>query len=176
MVERMHRTLKDALTAANKRDWVAEMPWVLLQMRNAASKDISYTPAEITFGGNTRRPADLVAETDTAQPNTLAELMRDWIIPDPEPGRWHTVTPTNDLKDKDKITSVFVRVKSRRPLRNAYMGPFKVIKWTDKTVTIMYEGKPDTVSIDRIKPVKTFNNKLFFHFPDLDAKRQFLDD
>lgn len=80
------------------------------------------------------------------------------------------------MPEKDKSDAVFVRFKSKRPLRNAYAGPFKVIKWTDKTVTISHEGKTDTVSIDRVKPVKTYKGKLFFHDPDLDQQRLFLDD
>lgn len=59
MVERMHRTLKEALTAANKKDWSSQLPWTLLQMKNGKGADIPYSPVEIAIGGASRQLLDL---------------------------------------------------------------------------------------------------------------------
>ncbi|GFU25742.1 gag-pol polyprotein [Nephila pilipes] len=48
---------------------------------------------------------------------------------------------------------VFVRRDSiRRPLQAPYDGPFLVLKRSDKLFKVNVNGKPSTISIDRMKP------------------------
>lgn len=49
MVERLHRRLKESLTASG-RQWLDQLPWTLLSIRNAKGPDIPYAPTEAVFG------------------------------------------------------------------------------------------------------------------------------
>lgn len=175
MVERMHRTLKDSLTACNIRDWSAQLPWVLLQLRNAAADDIDYSPAQITFGGATRRPADMAPSQDSVSVQTFANAITNWQVPSPRPGRWHSASSTKPLK-VDKTDYVYVKYGQKRPLRDAYAGPFRVLQWNEKTVNINYQGKPKLVSIDRVKSAHTFAGDFLFHDPIKTDLKLFDDD
>lgn len=106
MVERMHRTLKDSLTACNIRDWASQLPWVLLQLRNAAGEDIEYSPAQVTFGGATRRPADIAVPVNPVPLTTFANAITKWQVPGPCPGRWHA--PATKTTAIDKTNYIYV--------------------------------------------------------------------
>lgn len=50
-------------------------------------------------------------------------------------------------------THVFIRIDNvKPPLQPNYDGPLKVIKSTDKTVTVEKARKTDSIDIDRVKP------------------------
>lgn len=179
LVERMHRTLKDALTASNKRDWVSQLPWTLLAMRNAAPDEMPYTPAEATFGGATRRPADLTNSAPSVDLNTFTCALLKQHMPKPVPGRWHIkhdkVKPF--LPNPQKLPKfVYVRNAQKRPLRDAYSGPFPVQKWYPKTVTIVVNDSPTSVSIDRVKPAQQFEDQFLFYDKERDEAGVFDDD
>ncbi|KAL7844548.1 hypothetical protein SRHO_G00230870 [Serrasalmus rhombeus] len=49
---------------------------------------------------------------------------------------------------------VFIRVDGhRRPLRPPYEGPFRVVETGDKHFVVDIGGKPECISVDRLKPV-----------------------
>ena len=51
-----------------------------------------------------------------------------------------------------RCTHVFLRCdRIRKPLQPPYDGPFKVLNRSDKTFTILLNGKEEVVSIDRLK-------------------------
>ena len=47
---------------------------------------------------------------------------------------------------------VFVRRGTKSTLQAPYEGPFKVLVHGDKTFSIDYGGRPETISVDRLKP------------------------
>ena len=68
----------------------------------------------------------------------------------------YTRTTDNREQDvyvpKETANFVFVRVdRVKRPLEPPYDGPFKVLDKKDKFFTLLINGKPSTVSIDRLK-------------------------
>ena len=58
IVERFHRTLKDALRSAvrTSKSWNRSLPWVLLGLRNAPKLDTATSTAEVMFGVPLRVP------------------------------------------------------------------------------------------------------------------------
>lgn len=84
------------------------------------------------------------------------QLMQSFKHLQPVPTAWHRrydaerpfVSPS-----LAKSAHVFVRVDCHRaPLTPPYKGPYKVLERGDKAYTIDNNGKPDIVSIDRLKP------------------------
>ncbi|GBL84768.1 hypothetical protein AVEN_93810-1 [Araneus ventricosus] len=59
----------------------------------------------------------------------------------------------------DLITAshVFLRIdRSRKSLEPPYSGPYKVLSSSEKVFTVEIDGKPTTVSIDRLKAADLF--------------------
>ena len=58
LVERFHRTLKNALRCAirTSQSWSRSLPWVLLGIRNAPKLDTATSSAEVVFGTPLRIP------------------------------------------------------------------------------------------------------------------------
>lgn len=137
----MHRTLKTSLTAANHRDWAKQLPWILLQMRNAKGDDIDYSPTDMLFGGKTCQ-LYIASTDDGVDPNYFAAAMTAWTVPPPCPGRWHRTFKAWVPHDFKNIKHIYIRIAKKRPLRDAYAGPFEVTKWTDKTVSMIAGKKP----------------------------------
>ncbi|CAH8494257.1 unnamed protein product [Dicrocoelium dendriticum] len=60
---------------------------------------------------------------------------------------------TNVDERLNTCTHVFVRIDSvRRPRQPPYSGSYRVVRRSDKTFTIDYNGKTETINVDRSKP------------------------
>ena len=158
MVERFHRQLKAALTARlSTGAWVQELPWVLLGLRAMPKDDLGCSTAELVYGSTLRLPGEFVRDSASEVPSerlnqlreTLANLM-------PTPPRWQRAT---EQKDPAMIPGllrgakyVFVRVDAVKPdLSRQYEGPFRVLEAGPKTFKLLWNGKEDHVSVDRLK-------------------------
>ncbi|CAB4045877.1 Transposon Ty3-G Gag-Pol poly [Paramuricea clavata] len=157
-VERSHRSLKNSIRARldGRSDWLAELPWVLLGLRNSPNTDSGISPAELVFGEPLRLPGNLQAKPASISHETWAAQLRNSIsaqsAPSPE---WHTATkPTSYIpKDLDRCEQVLIRQDRTVPsLRPKYTGPFPVLQRSDKVYELIVNGKPDKVSVDRLKP------------------------
>lgn len=155
LVERLHRTLKAALTT-HPGNWVSALPLVLLGLRSSSKSDLKATTAEMVYGCPLRLPADMIEATPGLLPADLSEFAErlKQTMADLRPA----LTRKNNRqvfihKDLASCTHVFVRVDSvRRPLVPPYDGPYEVRRRTDKVYTIFMNGKESTISIDRLKP------------------------
>ncbi|GBO05935.1 Pro-Pol polyprotein [Araneus ventricosus] len=59
--------------------------------------------------------------------------------------------------DLIKVSHVFLRIdRVRKSLEPPYSGPYKVLSRTEKVFTVEIDGKPTTVSIDRLKAAHLF--------------------
>ncbi|XP_046406210.1 uncharacterized protein LOC124171117 [Ischnura elegans] len=156
LVERLHRVLKAALMCSSSNSWMDALPTVLLGLRTTWRADLQTTPAELLFGEQLRLPGDFFV--DSAQhldSQDLVSQLRNHISQlRPTPASRH-ISSQRVFIHKDLATSsqVFVRQDALRPaLQPPYAGPYPVLSRGEKTYTLYINGKPATISIDRLKP------------------------
>lgn len=157
LVERWHRVLKAALMARlNTESWIDHLPTVLFGLRAAGRSESGISAAEYTYGKPLRLPSEFFDSTKShfSDDNRVLENIRDTI---------NNLKPTSTKHranrkffvhpDLQTCTHVFVRDDTvRRPLKQPYDGPFKVIKRGSKAFQLQLYNRNATISIDRLKP------------------------
>lgn len=158
IVERLHRQLKAAIMCHDSSQWTEALPLVLLGMRSAWKDDIQATPAELVYGETLTLPGqflspreDYAAADVTEFANRLRQQMGKLA---PRPTAWHTTaTPFYVPRDLHSSSHVFLRRDHvRSSLEPPYAGPYRVIQRHPKYFTIDVQGRPNNVSVDRLKP------------------------
>ena len=161
MIERQHRTLKDRLIArtcaAHGGGWMEHLPFVLLGLRASVREDSACSPADILYGSPLRLPGPLLDPAPVGlvpDPSSFAAQLHSVMASSrPIPILHHGVRRSRVDPALADPTHVFLRVDAvKRPLVPPYEGPFQVLSRTDKTFVILKRGKPNTVTIDRLKP------------------------
>ena len=170
LVERFHRHLKSSLMAQGRRDWFHALPLVMLGIRAAFRPDLDCSAAELTYGTSLRLPGEFYEPASTTAPDPshyvqyLKAIMND-LRPSPSRHDRKSVWIPGDLQS---CTHVFVRTDSvRKPLQPPYTGPYRVLKRHTKFFTVDVKGKPDAISLDRLKPAYLANPDVLsvFHSP-----------
>jgi hypothetical protein len=153
MVERAHRTLKEALKARLAgADWLSHLPWVLLSLRSTPKEDSNISAAELVYGAPLLLPGQLQCGPEPP-PATYAEKAR--MLP--------VSLPTRPLPPSAPAPSVPAELQSaayvyvRRsgvspPLTPAYSGPYPVLSRSEKYFIVDMGSRTDAVSVDRLKP------------------------
>ena len=160
MVERFHRTLKNALKC-RKEDWLIALPSVLLALRclpnengicpfTAVTGTTPLTPHSF-FSSHTHSP---LKQSEAVQ--RLAECMSDIDFCSLSQGIHHTQKQLLRSSALHKGDFVFVRIdRVRKPLESPYEGPYEVIDYADKIVKIKLPNDTlSVISVDRIKLAK----------------------
>ena len=136
MVERFHRTLKDALhsTVRTSKSWARSLPWVLLGLRNVPKLDTSTSTAEVVFGVLLRIPGMCFQDRRDCQASAAEQLKLSRsnaasFTPEALDTRRFKASP---FVAKSLRVSQFVYVRDDRlgkaSLAPKYTGPFKVVK------------------------------------------------
>uniref|UniRef100_A0A5S6Q3Y4 RNA-directed DNA polymerase n=1 Tax=Trichuris muris TaxID=70415 RepID=A0A5S6Q3Y4_TRIMR len=143
LVERFHRQLKAALVArmqATGVRWTTALPLVLLGIRTALKVDIGLAPAEMVYGSTLRLPADFLAPTESPgnlDPTNFASILKATmhrLRPTPPRRNSPSIFVSEALKD---CSHVFVQEPGlSRALTPPYAGPYRVLRRTDKTITV----------------------------------------
>ncbi|XP_037573639.1 uncharacterized protein LOC119456109 [Dermacentor silvarum] len=156
MVERLHRQLKTARTTRlNCATWVDALPLVLLGLRAVLRADLQCSAAELVYGSSLRLPGDFFTSTQLlVQPQQflqrLLDCVKDLPATPPRSSRRNTIFVH---PDRATSTHVFLSRDAVRPsLTPAYDEPFRVLRRTPKTATLLQNGREETVSLDRLKP------------------------
>jgi cleavage and polyadenylation specificity factor subunit 1 len=155
LVERMHRTLKAAIMCRGQERWTDALPLVLLGMRTAFKEDLQASVAELVYGEPLQIPGELLAASPTTGDplEVIAQLRSHFERLRPVPAARHASPAVFVHKDLADSTHIFLRQDAvRRPLEPPYRGPYKVLARTKKTLKIAINGRPVTVSTDRVKP------------------------
>ncbi|GFO32837.1 Gag Pol polyprotein [Plakobranchus ocellatus] len=157
MVKRLHRQLKASLKArTTSSNWFDELPIILLGIRSSWRVDPGCSPAELVYGSTLRIPGEFLQPHDarTVEPDLpflthLQQTMRSVQPPTPQfHGQPSVFVPANLAPAK----FVYVRKDSHKhPLQRPYDGPYLVLNKNDKFFTVDIKGRPETISIDRLK-------------------------
>ncbi|KAL4088886.1 hypothetical protein QTP88_023970 [Uroleucon formosanum] len=156
LVERLHRTLKAALTAHESPHWSQHLPIVLLALRNTVKPDVAATPAELVYGMTLRLPGELfhAATQEANAPDFVVALRNSMTLLRPTPGTNHDSSRRVFVPTKlDTVSHVFVRVDAHHtPLQPRYEGPYAVLERRDKDFKLQLSSRTAWISVDRLKP------------------------
>lgn len=157
-VERLHRTLKVALKAANNIRWTETLPTVLLGLRAVLPQDSQHSTAEMLYGKPIKLPGEFFIKNQNPsdENNLISKLHTQMEQLRPVSVRNRTSQNIFVHKDLPTCTHVFVRVdRVKKPLEPAYEGPYGVVERTDKYYKLNIKGKLTNISLDRLKPAYT---------------------
>lgn len=155
MVERMHRTLKQALMCHNNMCWTDTLPIVLLGMRTAVKEDIQASCSEMVYGTSLRLPGQFFNPSSKPVPESsfLEHLRSTMEKLTPVPASAHANRACFVHPGLSECSHVFVRKDwVKPPLTPPYDGPYKVVTRQGKTFTLLIGSRQSTISIDRLKP------------------------
>lgn len=159
MIERFHRQLKDALRCHEaSKDWVDDLPLVLLLFRCTIKDSIKATPAELTYGTSLALPADLVTTVSDGTPISAEFVCRfKERMANVRSAVSHSANRVEQYVPRELLTCkyVFLRTDShRKPLQRPYTGPFEVLARRRHTYVIRTLRGPENVSVHRLKPAR----------------------
>ena len=136
-------------------DWAEHLPWVLLGLRAAPKEDSAVSSAELVLGSQLVLPGQFLDAPD-------------WPLQDLSRVRQQTAAasgglPTRPLRGEQlvsycppqlfKAQLVYIRVgASKPPLQPLYEGPYRVIRAGQKVFVVDIGGRPQSVTVDRLKP------------------------
>uniref|UniRef100_A0AAV2KZF4 Gypsy retrotransposon integrase-like protein 1 n=1 Tax=Knipowitschia caucasica TaxID=637954 RepID=A0AAV2KZF4_KNICA len=152
LTDSMKAALRASLTDGN---WVDKLPWVMLGLRTAPKEDLQSLSAELVYSQALRVPGDFIPDATrpwsaTEQRSSLREVDTGFA---PVPTLQHCSPESWMPAGLRSALFVFVRHDAHRgPLRPPYDGPFKVLQHGDKSLVVDIGGRPETISVDRIKP------------------------
>ena len=158
MVERLHRQLKASLKARlSSPNWMDELPLVLLGIRTAWREEPGCSSAELVYGTSLHIPGEFLSSSSDLRNTTvsseflrnLQRKMRNILPPVPS---YHGSRNSYVPKNLASTGYVYVRQDCHRgPLQRPYAGPFKIIDTNEKFFILDLNGRPDKVSVDRLK-------------------------
>ena len=107
------------------------------------------------YGAPLSVPGDFISSYSTCSDSKFQlQRLRDQVRSlAPIPTSQHGVVPDSVPRDLQQAKFVFIRRDAHRtPFQRPYEGPYKVIQPGFKTFKIDRGGRPETVTVDRLKP------------------------
>ena len=157
MVERYHRTLKQALKAHCEKfkNWPEILPSIVLGFKNQIRDDIRGSPAQLTFGEQLTLPGDFVPESGELVPDEtfLQNMLKFFEKATPFPVAQARKVKVNVSPKLKSCKQVWIEKIVEGPLKAPYDGPFEVIEKYDKHFVVNVNGKHQKISMDRLKAV-----------------------
>ncbi|GBN12077.1 Transposon Ty3-I Gag-Pol polyprotein [Araneus ventricosus] len=158
-VERFHRHLKSALMAHLPENWLDSLPLVLLGIRSSFKPDLATSSAELVYGTTLKLPGEFFSNPPViTSASSFLQMLRHHVRSfRPVPTKHHCSDAVFISDDLIKASHVFFRIdRVRKSLEPPYAGPYKVLSRTEKVFTVQINGKPTSVSIDRLKAAHLF--------------------
>ncbi|GBM92765.1 Retrovirus-related Pol polyprotein from transposon 412 [Araneus ventricosus] len=155
IVERFHRHLKSAIKAHENEKWSELIPIILLGIRIAVKEDLQSSCSELVYGTTLRLPCDMIDVSDIPPCDSefITYLRHRMQQLNPVATSGHCTDRFYIHPSLKSSCHIFLRVdRVQPPLRQPYTGPHKVLRRTDKTITVDINGRKTTVSLGRVKP------------------------
>jgi transposase InsO family protein len=159
LVERLHRQLKASLTC-HAETWTEALPLVLLGLRTAWRDDLQATTAELIYGKTLRLPGEFFnpSKSRLSDPEFIQQFRKLMNDLRPTPTSSHGNKQIFTFRDLETCSHVFLRHDAvKPPLQPAYDGPYKVLHRDHRTFRLLLNGRPTSVSTDRLKPAYVAN-------------------
>ena len=138
-----------------------ELPVVMLGIRSAWRLELDKAPCELVFGTTLVVPGSFFDEKVDREAGFVEDLKRSMSELRPTQMAHHANAKINLPDALEKTAHVFIRTDAvRPPLVRPYTGPFKVLSKEAKYFTVLKNGKPDKISIDRLKPAFLQDNNM----------------
>ena len=164
LVERIHRTFKNSIRCliSRFRDWERALPSALLAVRTAIS-DLGVSPSLLVYGEQIAIPSVLLDLPVTYNEEDVSEFLRS-LMSDLALIRDFVLRNDDTLRGPSNIEivppidySLHKRVWLKDPIYRGsfapkYLGPFDIKEVQYPVVTLIKDGSPYKVSVDRIKP------------------------
>eukprot|EP00794_Sanderia_malayensis_P005074 gene5074-biopygen4133 len=135
--------------------WSEILPVILLSIRSTFKPDLDATPAQLVYGTTLRLPGQFFTPTTITDldPHVYSHRLQ-FTMDKLRPVSLRPQTPSAHLpQDLATCTHVFARHDAvRKPLQQPYDGPFKILRHNEKHFTLEIKSKPQTISLDRLKP------------------------
>eukprot|EP00794_Sanderia_malayensis_P007659 gene7659-biopygen6241 len=156
MVERFHRQLKASVKAQpDPSMWSEILPVILLSIRSTFKPALDATPAQLVYGTTLRLPGQFFTPTTITDldPDVYSQRLQFAMEKLRPVSRRPQATSSHLPQDLATCTHVFVRPDAvRKPLQQPYDGPLKILRRNDKDFTLEIKSKPQTISLDCLKP------------------------
>lgn len=160
LIERFHRTMKNALRNGESHNWIDRLPLIMLSLRSSFKEELKASPSEIMYGCAIKLPIDLLIKTNdnSIKPDTYVENLKK-VMQKLVPPVTRNPSNTSYIDPKLALSShVFIRNENKKGLMPNYRGPYKVLKRFEKYFLIQLETKTDTIAIDRLKTAHLASN------------------
>ena len=175
LVERLHRTLKQALRSLSDTDtWATHLPLIMLSINNTLSGTSSFTPHQQVFGKAGNIVGSCIMDQGSLVSNQGVEhfysFFHNMLL------HKRTARPLNDNKpyvDQNLFTcdKVWVRVDKPSPsLSPRYHGPHRVLDRHHKYFVLLIDTRLSKVSVDRLKPAFELFNLDSVEYPPADSE------
>ena len=157
-LQRVHVSVEWRLKAhMDLSHWSEKLPLVLLGIRSALKEDLHCTSAKLVYRTNLLLPGKFfnsTGHTDTPDPASyVAQLKVSMLRLRGSPVRKQSQRKTYISKDVVCATHVFVWHDAIfKLLQPPHDGPYRVLKPANKHYTVDIAGRPEDVSLDRLKP------------------------
>jgi transposase InsO family protein len=153
LVERFHRSLKEALQARLAGpDWLSHLPWVLLGIRAAVPLEGGPSPAEEVMGCQPILPSEFLTTGEPPLAEFLEKIQTDALQPPRTVLHKNTALPTALPPDLATADFVFVlRDSIALPVTPPYSGPFKVLPRALHDFQVQIGNRSETISTHCLK-------------------------
>ena len=175
LVERIHRTLKTCIRSLNHpASWDKALPYITMAINNRVVDQNSFTPFQFTFGKPGRTPGMLISPEESPISDNDVRVFLDAMLFHESIQRPLPDNKPHIEKGLLSSKSVWVLDETRTPLAPIYKGPYEVLASNDKTFKLYINGRPKSISIDKVKAHKTCEDvacrqtRSVSYNPDLD--------
>lgn len=169
MVKRIHRQLKASLMCHPDSSWLEALPVVLLGIHSIFKEDLQTSSAELLYGEPLRLPGEFITPIPTetsVDPSLFIDRLRIHMNKlRPVPASQHSRSTPFIFKDLETCTFIMLRDDSLwKAFQPPYSGPYRILQRLGKVFVLRIGNKDVRLSVDRIKPLTSFQMTLKLQF------------